>query len=153
MIWVGSIVMGVDMQRAMAFWSQALGYVPREQPEEEWVVLTPASGNGPNISLGPSETPVQDRPRVHLDPYVSDQAAEVDRLIGLGASPVHRQDYPEAADFVVLANTEGNRFCVIAHGWKPACGLPAVVGAGRSPLRDGHRPGPRITRAGRSKAV
>lgn len=47
---VGSIVMGAsDVRRAMEFWGRALGYVPREEPEDTWVVLTPASGNGPNI--------------------------------------------------------------------------------------------------------
>jgi hypothetical protein len=79
-------------------------------------VLTPASGDGPNISLGLSETPVQERPRVHLDLYARDQAAEVARLLGLGASRVDWKDYPADADFVVLADTEGNRFCVIQHG-------------------------------------
>ena len=37
---------------------------------------------------------------------------EVDRLIALGATRVD-WDYPEDADFVVLADTEGNLFCVI----------------------------------------
>lgn len=113
---VGSVVLGVsDVRRATAFWAPALGYVPRDDPDDTWVVLTPPSGNGPNVSLDLSETPVQDRPRVHLDLYASDQAAEVDRLLGLGASRVDWQDYPEGADFVVLADTEGNRFCVIDH--------------------------------------
>jgi Glyoxalase-like domain len=80
------------------------------------VVLTPAFGGGPNISRALSETPVQARPRVHLDLYARDQAAEIDRLLGLGASRVDWLDYPEGADFVVLADTEGNRFCVVAHG-------------------------------------
>lgn len=114
---VGSVVMGVsDVRRAMEFWGKALGYVPREEPDDTWVVLTPASGHGPNISLGLSETPVQERPRVHLDLYASDQAAEVERLIGLGASRVDWRDYPPGADFIVLADTEGNRFCVVARG-------------------------------------
>jgi hypothetical protein len=51
-----------------------------------------------------------------LDLCSNDQAAEVDCLLGLGASRVDWQDYPKGADFVVLADTEGNRFCVIAHG-------------------------------------
>lgn len=103
------------MRRAMAFWAPALGYVPREEPEEDWVVLTPRSGVGPNVSLGVSETPVQERPRVHLDLYTDDQAAEVERLLGLGAARVDWPDYPQDADFVVLADPEGNRFCVIAR--------------------------------------
>lgn len=111
---VGSIVMGAsDVRRAMEFWCGALGYVPREEPEEGWVVLRPASGGGPNISLALSETQVQDYPRVHLDLYADDQAAEVERLIGIGASRVDWPSYEEDSDFVVLADTEGNRFCVI----------------------------------------
>jgi catechol 2,3-dioxygenase-like lactoylglutathione lyase family enzyme len=114
---VGSVVLGVsDVRRAMAFWTRALDYVPRDEPDETWVVLRPASGDGPNISLGLSETPVQEKPRVHLDLYTDSQTAEVERLVGIGASRVDWQDYPEDADFVVLADTEGNRFCVIQHG-------------------------------------
>lgn len=90
---VGSIVLGAsNVRRAMEFWAQALGYVPREEPEDTWVVLTPASGDGPNISIGLSETPVQERPRVHLDLYTSDQAAEVERPLALGwGSRRHRR--------------------------------------------------------------
>lgn len=62
---------------------------------------------------------MQDRPRVHLDLYAADaaeQAAEVTRLLALGAERVNWDDYPEDADFVVLADPEGNRFCVIDTG-------------------------------------
>lgn len=55
-------------------------------------------------------------PRVHLDLYAgdaADQAAEVERLVGLGATRVDRDRYPDDPDFVVLADPEGNRFCVI----------------------------------------
>ncbi len=114
---IGSIVMGAsDVRRAMEFWSRALGYVPRDEPEEDWVVLRPASGEGPNLSLGRSRTPVQDKPRVHLDLYSADQAGEGERLLGIGATRVDWADYPDDADFVVLADPEGNRFCVIQHG-------------------------------------
>jgi catechol 2,3-dioxygenase-like lactoylglutathione lyase family enzyme len=114
---IGSIVMGAsDVRRAREFWSRALGYVPRDEPEEDWVVLRPASGEGPNLSLGRSRTPVQDKPRVHLDLYTADQSGEVERLLGIGATRVDWADYPDDADFVVLADPEGNRFCVIQHG-------------------------------------
>ena len=53
---------------------------------------------------------------MHLDLWVdqeeSDQQTEVERLISLGAKRVDWV-YPEGADFVVLADTEGNLFCVI----------------------------------------
>jgi hypothetical protein len=82
-------------------------------------VLVPADGPGPGLSLGLSITPVQEYPRVHLDLYAgdaADQATEVARLISLGAERVDWDLYPEDADFVVLADTEGNRFCVIDTG-------------------------------------
>ena len=73
-------------------------------------------GSGKRISLGLSETPVQEHPRIHLDLYADDQAAEVERLKALGAVDVDWDLYPEEPDFVVLADTEGNRFCVIDAG-------------------------------------
>jgi Glyoxalase-like domain len=53
---------------------------------------------------------------VHLDLYAgdaADQAAEIERLVALGATRVDWDRYPENPDFVVMADTEGNRFCVI----------------------------------------
>jgi catechol 2,3-dioxygenase-like lactoylglutathione lyase family enzyme len=122
MLAVGSVVLGVsDVRRAAAFWTAALGYVPRDaEVSEDWSVLVPPGGApGVRLSLGRSQTPVQDHPRVHLDLYAgdaADQEAEVARLVALGASRVDWDSYPPDADFVVLADTEGNRFCVIDTG-------------------------------------
>ncbi|MBV2154698.1 VOC family protein [Kitasatospora sp. SUK 42] len=119
MLTIGSIVLGVsDLPRAVAFWTGALGYVPRGGPVEEgWTVLVPADGaGGVQLALGLSESPVQRHPRVHLDLYAgdaADQAAEVERLLALGAEHVDWDRYPEDPDFVVLADPDGNRFCVI----------------------------------------
>lgn len=104
----------VDVRRATEFWGRALGYVPRDKEiDDTWVVLVPPDGVGQNISLMRSETPVQEKPRVHLDLYATEPAEEIERLLGLGASHVDWPDYPPDADFTVLADTEGNRFCVI----------------------------------------
>lgn len=62
-----------------------------------------------------SKTPAQDHPRIHLDLYADNQEAEAERLISLGASRVDWDLYPEDPDFVVLADPDGNRFCVVAH--------------------------------------
>ncbi|MFH8347531.1 VOC family protein [Streptomyces sp. NPDC018045] len=120
MLRVGSVVLGAsDVRRAAAFWTAALGYVPRDGPADDWMVLRPVEGAGVQVSIGRSETPVQERPRVHLDLYAgdtADQAAEVERLVSLGARRVDWDRYPDDADFVVLADPEGNRFCVIDTG-------------------------------------
>ncbi|MET8625725.1 VOC family protein [Kitasatospora sp. NPDC004669] len=124
MLTIGTLALGVsDMSRAATFWMAALSYVPRGGLiEDDWTVLGPADGGtGAHLALGYSESPVQEHPRVHLDLYAddaADQAAEVRRLVALGAELVDWDSYPEDPDFVVLADTEGNRFCVIdtAHG-------------------------------------
>lgn len=53
-----------------------------------------------------------DHQRHHLDLYASDQAAEVERLLGLGAQRVEWR-YEPGADYVVLADPDGNGFCVV----------------------------------------
>jgi predicted enzyme related to lactoylglutathione lyase len=115
MLEIGTTVIGVqDVARAQRFYCQALDYVPRDDDNDEtWAVLVPRSGNGAHIALGLSDTPVQAHPRLHLDLYADDQTAEVRRLVALGASEVDWDMYPDDPDFVVLQDTEGNRFCVI----------------------------------------
>ncbi|MGW2476856.1 VOC family protein [Streptomyces sp. NPDC001665] len=116
---IGTVVMGAsDVARAAAFWKAALVYVEREPATPDWVVLVPADGPGVGLSLGRSDSPVQEVPRVHLDLYTEEQDAEVARLLALGAAEVDWELYPEDPDFVVLADPEGNRFCVIdtTHG-------------------------------------
>ncbi|MEU0758720.1 VOC family protein [Streptomyces microflavus] len=119
MVHIGTVVMGAsDVARATAFWKAALTYTEREPGTDDWVVLVPVDGPGVGLSLGRSTSPVQEVPRVHLDLYSDTQEAEVERLVALGAVRVAWELYPPDADFVVLADTEGNRFCVIdtTHG-------------------------------------
>lgn len=114
MLTIGTVVLGVgDVSRAIGFWGAALGYVPREEPEDDWVVLVPKDGTGARLALMQCETEVQVHPRVHLDLYASDPETEVERLVGLGAERVDWDMYPSDADFVVLADPDGNRFCVV----------------------------------------
>ncbi|WP_063710035.1 VOC family protein [Amycolatopsis benzoatilytica] len=78
--------------------------------------LLPPDRTGPGVAFQRSSVPVQEVPRLHLDLYAgdaADQAAEVERLVGLGAQRVDWPHHPEDPDFVVLADPDGNRFCVI----------------------------------------
>ena len=115
MIRVGSIVIRVDdLPRQAAFWAAALDYVPREDPSDsDFVLMRPTDGVGPNLSLDRVRSEVHIPPRIHLDLYAEDQAAEVERLLGLGATEIHWDKRPPDADYVILADPEGNRFCVV----------------------------------------
>jgi catechol 2,3-dioxygenase-like lactoylglutathione lyase family enzyme len=114
---VGSIVIRCSrFDEMLVFWQAALGYVPREAPQNGWVVLMDPTGRGPNISLervGTSIAPAPDKlSAIHLDLYTEDQKAEVGRLVALGATR-YAHETPEDADFVVLADPDGYRFCVV----------------------------------------
>ncbi|MEZ2391479.1 VOC family protein [bacterium RCC_150] len=114
MLSIGSTVLGVnDIARATTFWIKALGYELREPGDDTWVVLVPATGDGAQLALMLSETPVQEHPRIHLDLYADNQALEIERLLKLGATHVDWDLYPDEPDFVVLADPDGNRFCVV----------------------------------------
>jgi predicted enzyme related to lactoylglutathione lyase len=117
MIRVGSIVLRVDdLAREAAFWAAALDYVPRAETSDDFVLLHPRDGVGPNISLDAHAAAPRVPPRIHLDLYADDQAAEVQRLIALGATEVRWDKRPPDADYVILADPEGNRFCVVDAG-------------------------------------
>jgi hypothetical protein len=118
---IRQISLGVtDDRRAGAFWAQALGYVrrPPRWAGDEWIVLEPPPGRrGEAIAMDVSSSPVQEFPRVHFDLDAGDRDLdlEVERLVALGAQRVDWQHYswrPPEPRYVVLADTEGNRFCV-----------------------------------------
>ncbi len=104
-----------DPSLVASFWEQALGWRRTvDQPHE--IVLEPPAGS-PEDGISPDllflrvpETKTV-KNRLHIDVRPSDQAAEVQRLIGLGAT---RADVGQGdARWVVLADPEGNEFCVL----------------------------------------
>ena len=110
---VGSIVIRVeDLDRQLAFWQAALDY-DVGRIDTDFAIIKPKHGDGPNVSLDCMRSTVQVPPRIHLDLYTDDQAGEVERLKALGASEVHWDRRPADADYVIMADPEGNRFCVI----------------------------------------
>jgi predicted enzyme related to lactoylglutathione lyase len=111
---IGSIVIRVDdLERQAEFWQQALDYERRVDDSDDFALLFPRDGKGPNLSLDQVHSTVQVPPRIHLDLYAEDQAAEVRRLLDLGATQVDWDKRPADADYVILADPEGNRFCVV----------------------------------------
>src|SRR6202171_3320094 len=117
MIHIGSIVLRVDdLPRQRAFWTAALDYVPREGGGVDFALLRPRGGRGPNLSLDRVPSTLEIPPRIHLDLYATDLPPEAERLKALRAPDVPWNKRPPDADYVILADPEGNRFCVIdAH--------------------------------------
>jgi len=106
-----------DPESLAAFWSDVLGWQPRVDEEGD-VWLEPGRGHpddglvSPLLFLAIPE-PKSVKNRIHFDLRPDDQQREVVRLERLGATPVSvGQD--GSADWVVLADPEGNEFCVLS---------------------------------------
>jgi predicted enzyme related to lactoylglutathione lyase len=99
-----------DPGRLAGFWTEAAGYrVHRDF--ESFVVLKPVSGEG--ITIGLQKVPEErvGKNRVHVDWHSDDRAAEVERLVKLGAT-VRAEESVPGLTWTVLADPEGNEFCV-----------------------------------------
>jgi Glyoxalase-like domain len=97
------------------FWSEALGWPLVWDQDGETAIRAPG-GTGPLITWGgPPVAPKLGKNRLHLDiapPEGVDQQAEVDRLVGLGAT---RIDIGQGdVSWVVMADPDGNEFCVLS---------------------------------------
>ena len=95
------------------FWSEALEWPLVWDQDQETAIRSPLGG--PKITWGgPPLPPKTGKYRLHLDiapPADGDQQAEVDRLIGLGAT---RIDIGQGdVSWVVMADPDGNEFCVL----------------------------------------
>jgi len=95
------------------FWSEALGWPLVWDQDDETAIRAP-DGTGPFITWGPPVPRKTTKNRLHLDiapPEQGDQQAEVDRLVSLGAT---RVDIGQGdVDWVVMADPDGNEFCVL----------------------------------------
>jgi len=102
-----------DLPALAAFWVQVLRWEVLSEKEREVVI-----GPDANASVGICFMPVTDRKavknRLHLDltTETDDRDAEIERIVALGA---RRVDIGQtgAESWVVLADPEGNEFCVV----------------------------------------
>ncbi len=76
-------------------------------PEDDPTVLVEPSGGGPRLWCQLVPEPKRVKNRLHLDLVSSAAEAEIGRLTGLGATVLARH-----ADHWVLADPEGNEFCL-----------------------------------------
>jgi predicted enzyme related to lactoylglutathione lyase len=103
-----------DPYELARFWSQVTGRPmhPEDRPgdRETQVLLS----EGPILHFNKVPEPKTDKNRVHLclRPETT-REAEVERLLGLGATLVTDRRRPDGTGWVVLADPEGNEFCVL----------------------------------------
>jgi predicted enzyme related to lactoylglutathione lyase len=114
--WEQIIVDARDAAALGAWWRKALGWVVVDD-DPRWYEIRPAVDRMPGMLFVPVTESKTIKNRLHLDFRPDDQSAEVQRLLALGATTV---DIGQGdAGWVVLADPEGNEFCVLSAGPHP----------------------------------
>ena len=123
--WYTVVVDCHDIDRVSRFWRDALGWTEAYRADDE-ITIVPAHaatsghhvaqrerGPGQEFVPVPDDKAVKNRLHIDLAPLAGDdQEAEVQRLLGLGA---RRVDVGQGdVSWVVLADPEGNEFCVLS---------------------------------------
>jgi predicted enzyme related to lactoylglutathione lyase len=123
-----------DPLRLARFWAGVLGWPPSGDPQDG-MALRPADGTGFRIRFLPTDEQKTSPNQMHFDltsTSAEEQQQTVARALGLGARHIDIGQRPEEGH-IVLADPEGNEFCVIEPGnrFLAGCGfIGAVSGDG-----------------------
>ena len=127
-----------DPHRVAGFWQEALGW-RRTHDTDDDVVLEPPEGSpqdgvAPDLLFQRVPEAKTVKNRWHLDLRPKDQAAEVARLEALGAT---RIDVGQGDDvsWVVMADPEGNEFCVLRPFNEDELAQVAALAAAKAPTQ------------------
>ena len=99
-----------DPDRLAQWWANAVGGELNAVAPGDFVMIV--RDGGPNLGFQRVPDPTPGKNKVHLDFHAADREAEVARLVGLGAQETGRHDFGPEFEWVVLADPEGNAFCV-----------------------------------------
>jgi len=109
-----------DAYAQSEWWKQVLGYVdvdgdPNLPGHEECMILDPATGHHLLFIEVPEGKSAKNRLHLDLRPREGTRDEEVERLVGIGATVVadRREIRGDGTGWVVLADPEGNEFCVL----------------------------------------
>jgi len=105
-----------DPERLALFWSQVTGYrrlpLDPDTLDDEVIALENPDRRGVRrLLFFKVPEPKAAKNRVHLDLAATDPAAEIERLVGLGATRVRRLEH-NGRSWTVMLDPEGNEFCI-----------------------------------------
>jgi predicted enzyme related to lactoylglutathione lyase len=113
---LGLVLDCADPDKLAEFWSAAIGYTT-QGGAGSYVLLVDADRKQPKLLLQRVAEPKAGKNRMHFDietPSVDDEAA---RLVELGARRIVDDPFEEHGNrWVVMADPEGNEFCVCNAG-------------------------------------
>ncbi|MEU1947354.1 VOC family protein [Streptomyces sp. NPDC020125] len=104
-----------DPHALAGFWSRLTGYpLEDSEPDDDEVLISSGQPGVPGLLFirVPDSKTVKNRVHLDIQPPSGTRDAEVERLIGLGASVVDDRRTDDGLGWVVMADIEGNEFCV-----------------------------------------
>ena len=129
--WQCTCIDAADPRALAAWWSELLGWRITDEDDDEVVIEPPAGseadGVSPDILFAKVPEAKAVKNRLHIDLRPDDQDAEVARAEAMGA---RRVDVGQADDvtWVVLADPEGNEFCILRALASPDGPSPGTPG-------------------------
>jgi predicted enzyme related to lactoylglutathione lyase len=99
-----------DPDSLAGWWADAVGGEVNAVAPGEFVML--AHPNGPTLGFQKVPDPTPGKNKVHLDLHAADKEAEVTRLVSAGATETGRNSFGPDFEWAVLADPEGNAFCI-----------------------------------------
>ncbi len=120
----------IDAYAQAQFWAAVLGFgpvpgEPDEPGDDECMIVSP-DGSQRLLFIRVPEAK-RGKNRVHLDlvPAEGARDTELARLLGLGSTVVDDRRLPDGSGWVVLADPEGNEFCILrSHAERAGDVLP-----------------------------
>jgi hypothetical protein len=110
--WEQVVVHSVDPVTLGQWWAEALGWLVVHSSAEEFEIR-PEPDRLPGLDFVRLDESKKAKSRLHLDFRPDDQDAEVARLVAHGAQHVDIGQGDQS--WVVLADPEGNEFCVLGQ--------------------------------------
>jgi catechol 2,3-dioxygenase-like lactoylglutathione lyase family enzyme len=110
-----------DERVLAAFWSAVLGWAIVVDQPGDWLVLRDPAGTEPTLAFQVVPEPKIGKNRMHLDlvPAAGALEPEIQRLEGLGARRLHYVENDPDESHWIMADPEGNEFCVSRPPWEP----------------------------------
>lgn len=104
-----------DAGKLATFWAEVFGRTVDPEASAFFASIGRAASDGQTVMMFiqvPDGKTVKNR--MHLDLQADDRAAEVERIVGLGAS-IHSEHDEYETRWTTLLDPEGNEFCIASH--------------------------------------
>ena len=107
-----------DAYAQSLFWAKVLGFAqdpddPNEPGHEECMIFSPDGRTRVLFIEVPEKKQVKNRMHFDLVPAAGTRDEEAARLVSIGATVVDDLRRPDGSGWVVLADPEGNEFCIL----------------------------------------